>query len=108
MRTVFALAVGVCVSLGAGVAAAAGDAAKGKEKSAVCAACHGTDGNSTAPVNPRLAGQHESYLYRALQDYKSGVGKNAVMAGFAGQLSDEDMQDLAAYFASQRGLATPD
>lgn len=108
MRFILAVAFCVCLSLANAVALAGGDAARGKEKSAVCASCHGVEGNSTVPANPRLAGQHASYLLRALRDYKSGARQNAIMAGFAGTLSDEDMQDLAAYFASQSGLATPD
>lgn len=87
-------------------AMAAGDAAAGKEKSAVCAGCHGEDGNSTITMNPRLAGQYADYLVRALKDYKSGDRKNAIMNGIAAGLSDEDMKDLAAYFSSQSGLTT--
>lgn len=79
----------------------AGDKARGAELSATCAACHGVDGNSTIPVNPILAGQYESYLVQALQDYRSGARKNAIMAGFAAALSDQDIRDLAAYFSSQ-------
>ena len=82
----------------------AGDPAKGKAKSAVCAACHGADGNSVAPTFPRLAGQHEDYLLKALHDYKSGARKNPIMGGQAANLSEEDMADLAAYFSSQKGL----
>lgn len=84
--------------------AQAGDAARGKEKSSTCAACHGADGNSASPDFPRLAGQHEDYLYRALADYKDGKRKNPIMAGQVGNLSKADMQDLAAYFARQQGL----
>lgn len=83
---------------------AAGDAAAGKEKSSVCAACHGADGNSTIPMNPILAGQYADYLVRALKDYKSGDRQNAIMNGIAAGLSEEDMADLAAYFSSQSGL----
>jgi len=108
MKLILTVLFGAALSLASGISLAAGNAAKGKEKSAVCAGCHGADGNSTIPANPRLAGQHASYLLRALQDYKSGARNNAIMAGFAGALSAEDMQDLAAYFASQSGLATPD
>ena len=86
----------------------AGDVTRGKEKSTVCASCHGPDGNSTITANPRLAGQYESYLLHALRSYKSGDRKNPVMAGFAAALSDEDMEDLAAYFASQKGLVAPE
>ena len=85
-------------------ALAAGDAAAGKEKSAVCAACHGADGNSLVAMNPILAGQYSDYIVRALKDYKSGDRQNAIMNGIAAGLSEEDMEDLAAYFSSQSGL----
>jgi cytochrome c553 len=83
--------------------AQAGDPAKGKEKAAqVCAACHGADGNKpSAPDQPVLAGQYEDYLVRALTDYKNGRRTNPIMKGFAGQLSKEDIEDLAAWFSSQ-------
>jgi len=66
-----------------------------------CSGCHGADGNSTIPTNPKLAGQYESFLIKALSDYKSGARNNAVMAGFAKGLSDREIRDLAAWFASQ-------
>lgn len=78
-----------------------GNAAAGKAKSAACAACHGVDGNGNIPLYPRLAGQHEDYLHRALAEYQSGARKNPVMAGMAKPLSPQDLADLAAYFASQ-------
>ena len=78
--------------------------AEGKRKSANCQACHGADGNSPSAEFPKLAGQHADYLKMALMDYKSGVRKNPIMAGFAAPLSEQDMADLAAYFASQSGL----
>jgi cytochrome c553 len=83
--------------------AQAGDPAKGKEKAAqVCAACHGPDGNKpSAPDQPVLAGQYEDYLVRALTDYKNGRRTNPIMKGFAGQLSQQDIEDLAAWFSSQ-------
>jgi cytochrome c553 len=84
----------------------AGDAARGKEKSAACAACHGADGNSQAPDFPKIAGQHEDYLYHTLVDYKSGKRKNAIMQGQVANLSKEDLADIAAYFARQQGLYT--
>ncbi len=87
-------------------ALAGGDAAAGKEKSAACAACHGADGNSQAPNFPILAGQHADYLVKALEDYKSGERKNPIMAGFAAALSKKDREDLAAYYASQKGSLT--
>lgn len=84
-------------------ALAQGDVAAGKEKSAPCAACHGADGNSTDPNFPLLAGQYADYMVKALEDYKSGARKNAIMAGFAAGLSRKDRQDLAAYYSSQKG-----
>jgi len=102
----------VLISLAAfGSAQAAGDAAAGKAKSASCAACHGPDGNSPTPAFPKIAGQHAGYLEKQLQDYKSGDRVNATMNGMAAALSDQDMADLAAYFASQTttiGTAAPD
>ena len=84
--------------------AQAGDAAKGQKKAAeVCAACHGADGGKpSAPDQPVLAGQYEDYLVQALSDYKIGRRTNPIMKGFAGQLSKQDIQDLAAWFSSQK------
>jgi len=76
-----------------------------KEKSKTCAACHGADGNSTAPDFPRLAGQNYRYLVKALSDYKSGERKNAIMNGNAANLSRKDIEDLAAFYAHQTGLS---
>lgn len=101
------LAVGVCSVTVAPIASGAGNAERGKQKSQACIACHAEDGNSTNPQFPRLAGQHADYLVKALRDYKSGERKNAIMAPFAANLSPQDMEDLAAYFAQQRGLSTP-
>jgi len=84
----------------------AGDAESGKAKSATCAACHGADGNSPTADFPKLAGQHEDYLLRALMDYKSGKRKNPIMQGQVANLSKADMADLAAWFASRDGLRT--
>jgi cytochrome c553 len=88
----------------AGNAVAGGDAAKGKEKAAICSACHGPDGNTPlSPEYPRLAGQLDDYLEKALRDYKSGKRKNPLMGPQAQNLSKQDMKDLAAYFASLSG-----
>ena len=79
----------------------------GKKKAAeVCAACHGPDGNSPAPAFPKIAGQHASYIEKSLNEYKSGARKDPIMAGMAAALSKEDIENLAAYFASQSGLKT--
>ena len=82
---------------------AAGDAAAGEQKAATCAACHGQDGIALQPSYPNLAGQYASYLEHALQAYRSQDRENAIMYGFASQLSDQDIEDLAAWFASLPG-----
>ena len=94
------------VLLAASVPTLAGNAAAGKEKAKACAACHGVDGNSASGDFPRLAGQHADYIVKTLQGYKSGARKNPVMAPMGSNLSQRDMEDLAAYFSSQQGLTT--
>ncbi|KAA0444706.1 MAG: cytochrome c4 [Candidatus Thioglobus sp.] len=78
------------------------DIARGKAKSATCVACHGADGNSLAPIFPKIAGQNRSYLFKQLQEFKSGTRVESVMGGIVAALSDADMADLAAYFAAQK------
>lgn len=88
----------------------AADPQAGKAKSQTCAACHGPDGNSVNPMWPKLAGQHAQYTVKQLQAFKSGARQNAQMAGMAAPLSEEDMQDLAAFYATQEteiGVADP-
>lgn len=80
-----------------------GDVVAGQSKSAVCAACHGADGNSLAPTFPKLAGQHPDYTIKQLAAYKSGARANAIMMPQAANLSDQDMADLAAFYAAQQG-----
>lgn len=80
---------------------AAGDASAGKGKAGLCATCHGADGNSPSDMFPKLAGQGEPYLVKQLQEFKSGVRNNAVMAPMVAALSDQDIADLAAYYAGQ-------
>jgi cytochrome c553 len=67
----------------------------------VCQACHGLDGNSQVADNPKLGGQYPDYLAKALRDYQSGLRKNPVMAGIVDKLSNQDIENLAAYYASQ-------
>ena len=96
------LALVVALSL-AGLAGAADREAGRKKAAEVCIACHGADGNKPSdPTQPVLAGQHEDYLARALTDYKIGRRNNPIMKGFASQLSKKDIEDLAAWFASQK------
>ncbi len=88
----------------AGTAQASGNAEGGRARAAqVCAACHGPDGNRpSTPDQPVLAGQYADYLAKALHDYKTGRRNNPIMKGFAAQLSRQDMDDLAAWFSSQK------
>ena len=103
--------VSLLLTLGlTGVAQAAGDAEAGQGKVAVCGACHGADGNSPAPNFPKLAGQGERYLLKQLHDIKSGARPVVEMTGMLDNLSDQDMADISAYFASQKmsvGAADP-
>ena len=85
----------------ASTAHAAGDAAAGKEKAAMCFACHGDKGQGVPP-NPALTGKSEAEQVKALKDYKSGARPNPIMSGMVATLSDADMENLAAYFASAK------
>ena len=80
----------------------AGDIAAGKAKSATCAACHGAEGISAIPMYPNLAGQKEAYLVKQLKDFKSGARKDPVMGAMAMPLSDDDIANVSAYFASKK------
>lgn len=81
-----------------------GDPRAGKEKAKVCEACHDPSGKIIDPTYPILAGQHESYLVKALGDYRAGRRNNPVMQPMAANLSDQDIEDLAAFYASLEGL----
>ena len=87
--------------LATGTIQADGDPSAGQAKSQICAACHGLDGNSLMPQNPVLAGQVPGYIAQQLARFKSGVRKNAIMAGMTQLLSEQDMQDMDAWFSSQ-------
>ncbi len=100
-RFVFAAIFSFSAALAAMPVSAAGDAAAGQTKAAACASCHGADGNSANPDWPKLAGQHDKYLVKQLTDFKAGDRKNAMMAPMAAGLSEQDMADIAAFFASQ-------
>ncbi len=82
-------------------AVAEGDASAGQAKSAICAACHGADGNSVVPNWPKLAGQHTGYMVRQVTLIKSGARDVPEMVGIVATMSDEDIQDIAAWFSSQ-------
>ncbi len=82
-------------------AATAGDVTAGKAKAAtICGSCHGVNGIAIAPIYPNLAGQNEPYLVSALKDYKSGARNNPMMKPMADMLSDDDVANVAAYYAS--------
>ena len=93
-----ALVVAASLPVLARAADANAGAAKAKE---VCATCHGLDGNSQQPDYPKLGGQYADFLAKALRDYKSGARKNPIMQGFVAGLSRQDIDNLAAYYASQ-------
>ncbi len=82
----------------------AGDPVRGKEKSLSCQACHGPDGNSPVPMFPIIAGQHQDYLLHSMRSYKTGERTNPIMVAIVQPLSDQDLEDLAAYYARQKGL----
>lgn len=96
--TTLRVAATIAIAFAVSASAVAQDA---KTKAAVCAACHGPDGNSVNPDWPKLAGQHSEYIVAQLQAYKSGQRKNVNMNAMAGPLSDQDMTDIAAYFSAQ-------
>jgi len=88
----------------AALATKPGDATAGQAKAAACGACHGMDGNSSDAQYPKLAGQHEAYIAHQLESFKSGTRQNAIMLGMATPLSNQDMRDIGAYFASKQPL----
>lgn len=81
--------------------AAAGDPVAGEQKSAVCAACHGADGNSELDANPKLAGQNARYTFKQLVDIRDGNRPIALMTGMLDNMSDQDLRDIAAFYAEQ-------
>ena len=82
-------------------APAAGDAKAGEAKAGICAGCHGPTGNSSSPAWPNLAGQKEAYLVKATQDYRDGKREDQMMAPMVMGLTDQDIEDLSAFFAAQ-------
>jgi cytochrome c553 len=104
MKQVLQFAIGLSLLVSLPVFAI-GDADAGQGKAAVCAACHGVDGNSVVPNWPKIAGQHADYLQRQLALMKGGNRMVPEMAGIVISLSDQDMEDIAAYFSSQTASA---
>lgn len=107
MKCIFAALMGCLFSISiiasetVGTEPYIGNAAQGKSKGAMCAGCHGADGNSPSGDFPKLAGQHASYVASALSRYRKGSRANSVMQGMAAALTDEDIADLAAYYSEQ-------
>ena len=99
MKHTLSIAAVVALLGAVGNAQAAGDVEAGKARASVCVACHGANGEGVAP-NPALAGKTEDQLIQAMKDYKSGKRENAVMKAFASPLNDQDIANLAAYYAS--------
>lgn len=93
--------LGALLAWGNASAQPIGDPVAGQGKSQACAACHGANGATDNPQFPKLAGQYADYLYHSLRAYKSGDRNNAIMQGQVQALSDQDMRDLAAFYASQ-------
>jgi len=102
MRSIATIVCSTLLLAGSGAVLAGGDAAAGKTKAATCGGCHGANGISAAPdVNPSLAGMDEASLVEAIQEYKDGTRDHATMKVMVMSLSDEDIADIAAFYASQ-------
>jgi len=103
------LVFGTALFLAVNAAFAGGDALVGQQKTQVCAACHGAKGVSVYATGqaPILAGQYADYIVRALKDYQSGKRDNPIMKGMVANLTFQDMDDIAAYYSKQDGLAAP-
>jgi len=101
-KKLLALSIALAFTGATPIVHAEGSIKAGQEKAAACASCHGEDGNSMVSTFPKLAQQHESYLERQLKDFKDGVRKDPVMSPMAMPLSDEDIADISAYYASRR------
>lgn len=107
MKSLLVLMMSAVVSTAAMAADSKGpakpDLAKGQEKATqVCAACHTADGSRGSPANPIIAGQHADYLFKQLNEFKTGKRANAIMSGMATPLSEEDMRNVAAFYASKQ------
>jgi cytochrome c553 len=99
--TMVAGVAAVCLGL-AVLVQAAGDPGAGEKKAAACADCHGVDGNSVTPTNPKLAGQHALYLVNAMKAYADGRRNHAAMTAFVQPLNMQDLEDIAAFYATQQ------
>ncbi|MCY4477133.1 MAG: cytochrome c [Gammaproteobacteria bacterium] len=96
------------VTGGAGIAWGKGDVERGKRLARECFACHGQDGYSPSPINPKIGGQHERYLFLSLKEYRDGGRSHSLMRGSVLSRTDQELEDIAAYYASQPGYLTPE
>ncbi|MDE1894581.1 MAG: cytochrome c [Pseudomonadota bacterium] len=99
-RALTLMSLGAVLAFASTQVLANGNIENGKQKAATCFACHGTDGNAVDPQYPRLAGQYDLYMQQALREYRDGQRKNPIMRGMVATLSDQDIEDIAAYFSS--------
>ncbi|TAM62631.1 MAG: cytochrome c [Rhodanobacter sp.] len=99
-RALTLFSIGAMLAFASSQLLASGNIQNGKQKAATCFACHGVDGNGIDPQYPRLAGQYNLYLQQVLHEYKDGQRNNPIMKGMASTLSDQDIEDVAAYFSS--------
>jgi cytochrome c553 len=99
-RALTLISFGAMLAFASAQVLATGNIENGKQKAATCFACHGADGNSVDPQYPRLAGQYDAYLVQVLHEYKDGQRNNAIMKGMDATLSDQDIEDISAYFSS--------
>ena len=102
MKNVLAVGLAVLLASGSSAVLAAGDPVAGKTKTAACAACHNADGNATIAINPKLAGQHAGYLAKQIKEFQSGARVDAVMGSMVATLSEQDIEDVAAYYSEQK------
>ena len=98
--SVYIVAIFLVLSVTGSKAFAQGDISAGSDKARACQVCHGKGGKSTNPTYPRLAGQHAKYIIKQLKAFKAGTRKDPIMNGMAAPLSEQDMEDVAAYFES--------
>ena len=99
--------VGLCLMSAATVGLAQGNPSAGKDKAETCGACHGVDGNGSAPIFPKLASQHAGYLAKQLHDFKDKKRADPTMSALAEPLTDADIADLSAYYAGQKITIEP-
>ena len=99
MKIINMAIISIAITLSAGTAAVAGDAAAGKQKAQSCVACHGMNGKSNNPNNPNLAGQKKNYLIKAMKDFRAGTRKDPMMNTLTAGLTDADIENIAEHFS---------